>query len=62
MERYLTPKEVMKALNISKSTAYALINRADFPTIHIGKRLYVSESAFVEWLNAGGTVRRESEV
>lgn len=57
MERYLSAKEIMTALKIGRSTVYELFKRSDFPAVHIGKRVFVSETAFREWLEAGGTTR-----
>lgn len=60
MERYLDAKELEKVLPIGRTAIYALLNRADFPSARIGRRLVVSERALREWLAAGGTERKEA--
>ena len=57
MERYLNAKEITEALNISRTTAYALMKRADFPSTRIGRKIVVSEIALREWLERGGTAQ-----
>ena len=37
-------------LGFSRNIAYQLLNRADFPTIRIGRRLYVRSDRLAEWL------------
>ena len=37
-------------LRISRSAAYALLNRPDFPAIRIGRTVRVSRDSFVDWL------------
>jgi predicted DNA-binding transcriptional regulator AlpA len=39
-------------LNISKSNAYVVMNRADFPSIRIGRRLLVNKVNLVNWINS----------
>lgn len=42
--------EIAEILGISKSKAYDLLHREDFPTLHIGKRLMVVRAKFNVWL------------
>lgn len=58
--QYITIKELMGMLHISRTTAYALTRRADFPTTRIGKRVVIPEDALREWLERGGTEPREA--
>lgn len=37
-------------LGISRSAAYALFHREDFPTLKIGRRLLVTHDALMQWL------------
>ena len=60
MERYLDAKAIMSALGIGRSTAYALLNRSDFPATRIGKKIIVSEADLRDWLARGGTDQREA--
>lgn len=50
-----TVKEMAEALNVSRTTAYMLVNRADFPTTRIGTRILVPVDGLREWLKRGGT-------
>lgn len=59
MERFLSVREMQDTLGVSRSTAYALVKRADFPAANIGKRIVVSESALREWIAKGGTMQRK---
>ncbi len=47
----LQAKDVQMILGISKGKTYELMNSADFPTIHLNKRMMVSRDKFFEWLN-----------
>ncbi len=37
-------------LHISRAGAYILLNRADFPTLHIGKRKLVTRENLFQWM------------
>ncbi|PES08130.1 helix-turn-helix domain-containing protein [Bacillus cereus] len=45
----LKAEDVQKFLNISRSSAYALMKRNDFPTITIGKSKRVKAEDFLKW-------------
>ena len=47
--RFMNTKDVAKALGCSLSAARAVMMRADFPLIRVGKNYKVSEKAFLEW-------------
>ena len=49
-ENYLTVSEVMHYLKISRSGAYALTKRKDFPVCLVGGSIRVPESLFLTWL------------
>jgi len=40
----------LQSCGLPRSTAYALLNREDFPTVRIGKSLYVPRDKFLAWL------------
>ena len=42
--------EVARLLGISRSAAYNLMHREDFPSFRIGKRWLVQNSSLQEWL------------
>ncbi|PED84337.1 DNA-binding protein [Bacillus pseudomycoides] len=46
----LKADDVKEFLNISRSSAYALMNRKDFPTITIGKSKRVKAEDFLKWV------------
>ncbi|PED96020.1 helix-turn-helix domain-containing protein [Bacillus toyonensis] len=45
-------EDVQEFLNISRSSAYALMKRKDFPTIVIGKSKRVKAEDFLKWVEA----------
>ncbi len=53
-----TVMEMKEALGISRTAAYELVNRADFPTLRIGTRIYVPVEGLREWVNRGGAGAR----
>ena len=48
----MTAEQLASALQISKSGAYALLNRSDFPTLRIGGQKMVTKKDLLEWLNS----------
>ena len=46
----ITAEQLASALQISKSGAYNLLNRSDFPTLRIGGRKMVLKTNLLEWL------------
>ena len=46
MEKYLTVKEVAEILRMGKTMAYELVNKPDFPSVKIGKKILIPESEF----------------
>ena len=51
MDNLLTPKDVDTILKCGKNNAYKLFNLKGFPSIKIGKRYFVRESSFWEYLS-----------
>lgn len=52
MERMtMTVQEKASHLGISKPKAYELAHSANFPAVHVGKRILIPTEAFKEWLN-----------
>ena len=49
--------ELAILLGISRSAAYNLMHREDFPSFRIGKRWLVRESSLHEWLDAQGKIQ-----
>lgn len=47
----LSATQLADALGISRSAAYALLHRSDFPTLRIGKRLLVPRDKLLVWLD-----------
>lgn len=62
-DRILAVKDLRDAIpTLGRTGAYALMNRKDFPSFRIGKKLFVSETALREWIAAGGTAQDERTV
>ena len=47
----LSADDVAAVLGISRTNAYALLHREDFPTLKIGKRLMVPRDRFIRWID-----------
>ena len=58
MEKYMTVEMLRERLGISRSTAYNLVKRPDFPSIQVGKKIIISETALQAWLDNGGTKQK----
>lgn len=43
--------EAARLLGVSRPTIYTLLNRADFPSFHIGNRVLVNISGLKEWID-----------
>lgn len=50
----LNADDIQAILKISRAGVYTLMNREDFPTIYIGKRMVVPEDQFIDWLKMQG--------
>lgn len=50
MPDVMDAKQIAEALQISKAGAYNLLNKPDFPTLHIGGRKLVMKNDLVDWL------------
>ena len=58
MEKYMTVEMLTERLGISRTTAYSLVKRPDFPSTRIGKKIVISETALQAWLDNGGTKQK----
>ena len=47
----LSVEEAGKLLGVSRQIAYQLSRRADFPTLHIGRRVLVPRKQLEQWMN-----------
>lgn len=47
--KFLTRKDIMNMLKYSEATVSNMFRRSDFPSIKLGKRHVVEESALIEW-------------
>lgn len=52
-KRALSVTEMVETLGISRTTAYELVNREDFPSMRIGQRIIVPVGALDRWLERG---------
>lgn len=50
-DKLLTPKDISEILHCGKAGAYKLFNLNGFPKVKIGKRYYVRESSFWEYIS-----------
>lgn len=50
--RVYVPEDLMPLLGIGRSTAYELVNRRDFPTVRVGRKILIPRDAFERWLEA----------
>ena len=50
METIYTVSEVAKALKISRSKIYLLIQRKEIPHLKIGRNVRITESQLQEWI------------
>ena len=46
----MTVEEMGKELGISRTTAYDLVQRPDFPSFSIGRRILVSRDGLLKWI------------
>ena len=54
----MTMPIVARTLGCSLNTAYALLNRQDFPRSVAGNRVYIEKEKFLAWLDAQTDWRR----
>jgi hypothetical protein len=47
----LNANQVASVLNISRTNAYALFHRRDFPTLQIGGRMLVARDKLIQWMD-----------
>ena len=47
----LSVEEAGKVLGVSRQIAYQLSRRADFPTLHIGRRILVPRKQLEAWMD-----------
>ncbi|MCL2670408.1 MAG: helix-turn-helix domain-containing protein [Clostridiales bacterium] len=47
-------KEIAEMLNVSTTTAYAIVKEGVFKSVRIGTTIRVSKKSFDEWLNSQG--------
>ena len=50
MPDILNARQIASALGISRAGVYNLLSRADFPTLHIGRRKMVMKNDLILWL------------
>lgn len=48
----MTPKELMDYLKCSKSRAYELCRKRDFPSFKVGKNFYIRADKLPEWMDS----------
>lgn len=58
-KQYLTVKEVSEYLCISKTSAYELVHRPDFPVCHFGGSIRVPSEALDAWVESKTRISAE---
>ena len=43
--------QLAEVLHLSRSGAYNLLNKPDFPTLHVGGKKMVVKQALIEWMH-----------
>ena len=51
VKRTYTVREIQDILDISKTSAYALIKEGNFKCINVGRHIRISKASFDEWLD-----------
>ena len=51
-KRTYTVEEMQGILDISKSSAYALVKEGHFKSINVGRHIRISKKSFDEWLDS----------
>ena len=54
-KRTYTVEEIQNILDISRTTAYAIIKRNLFHSVRIGGHIRISKKSFDEWLDSGAS-------
>lgn len=47
----LTVADLQQVLGCGRRQAYELVNRADFPTIRLGRKILIPRDAFLRWMD-----------
>lgn len=55
MDEMLTVKEAQQMLRLSKQSMYNLVNRPDFPTVRVGRKILIPVGKLKEWIDKGGS-------
>lgn len=50
--RVYVTEDLIPLLGIGRAAAYNLVNRRDFPTIRVGRKILIPRDAFERWLEA----------
>ena len=60
--KLLTVEEIMKILNISKSTCYKLLKDPDFPSFKLGRNYRVREDELMNWIDEQAKASEEEKI
>lgn len=60
--KLLTVEEIMKILNISKSTCYKLLKDPDFPSFKLGRNYRVREDELMRWIDEQAKVSEQEKI
>lgn len=51
MPDVLDAGQLADVLHLSRSGAYNLLNKSDFPTLHVGGKKMVMKQALIDWMH-----------
>lgn len=46
-----SPKDIINYTKWGQSTVYNLFNRSDFPYFNVGRRKFITDEAFNQWID-----------
>ena len=52
--------DAAKILGVSKPTMYDLVHKGTIPSITVGRKILISRTALIDWLENGGTHGKEA--
>lgn len=52
-DTFMTIEETAKLINLAKSSVYGLVHQKKIPFNKVGKKLYFSKPAILQWINDG---------
>ncbi len=54
----LSAKDVKMYLKCNDTTLYGLLKQRDFPSFRVGKKYYIDEEKFIEWMSKSSKLKK----